>query len=151
MKKIFSEFFAELSVLLLFVATIGFFLMFKTVEGQGEQLDAIELIEKMNDDDTLIYADPPYMNETASSKTHYKFGMADDQHMKLLSTLKNHRGPVILSGYNSDLYAKELKGWSKIEFDSATGNVGRKKKIAIECLWYNFDPVEQMELFKLEV
>lgn len=27
------------------------------------------------------------------------------------STLKNHRGPVILSGYNSDLYAKELKGW----------------------------------------
>ena len=72
-------------------------------------------------------------------------------HMKLLSTLKNHRGPVILSGYNSDLYAKELKGWSKIEFDSATGNVGRKKKIAIECLWCNFDPVEQMELFKLEV
>ena len=75
----------------------------------------------------------------------------DDQHLKLLSTLKNHRGPVILSGYNSDLYAKELKGWSKIEFDSATGNVGRKKKIAIECLWCNFDPVEQMELFKLEV
>lgn len=30
----------------------------------------------------------------------------DDQHLKLLSTLKNHRGPVILSGYNSDLYAK---------------------------------------------
>ena len=75
----------------------------------------------------------------------------DDQHLKLLSTLKNHRGPVILSGYNSDLYAEELKGRSKIEFDSATGNVGRKKKIAIECLWYNFDPVEQMELFKLEV
>ena len=75
----------------------------------------------------------------------------DDQHLKLLSTLKNHRGPVILSGYNSDLYAEELKGWSKIEFDSATGNVGQKKKIAIECLWCNFDPVEQMELFKLEV
>ena len=64
--------------------------------------------------------------------------------------LKNHRGPVILSGYNSDLYAKELKGWSKIEFDSATGNVGQKKKIAIECLQCNFEPVEQMELFKLE-
>lgn len=75
----------------------------------------------------------------------------DDQNLKLLSTLKNHRGPVILSGYNSDLYAEELKGRSKIEFDSATGNVGRKKKIAIECLWCNFDPVEQMELFKLEV
>ncbi|MDN5481664.1 MAG: hypothetical protein L0G30_08805 [Chryseobacterium sp.] len=75
----------------------------------------------------------------------------DDQHLKLLSTLKNHRGPVILSGYNSDLYAEELKGRSKIEFDSATGNVGRKKKIAIECLWCNFDQVEQMELFKLEV
>ena len=36
----------------------------------------------------------------------------DDQHLKLLSTLKNHRGPVILSGYNSDLYAEELKGRS---------------------------------------
>ncbi|QIW51209.1 DNA adenine methylase [Lactococcus raffinolactis] len=116
-------------------------------DAQIEQLDAIELIEKMNDDDTLIYADPPYMNETVSSKTHYKFGMADDQHLKLLSTLKNHRGPVILSGYNSDLYAEELKGWSKIEFDSATGNVGQKKKIAIECLWCNFDPVEQMNIF----
>ena len=43
MKKIFSEFFAELSVLLLFVATIGFFLMFKTVEGQGEQIKQIQL------------------------------------------------------------------------------------------------------------
>lgn len=100
-------------------------------DAQIKQLDAIELIEKMKDDDTLIYADTLYMTETVSSKTHYKFGMVDDQHLKLLSTLKNHRGPVILSGYNNDLYAEELKGWSKIEFDSATGNVGRKKKIAI--------------------
>ncbi|GAX47295.1 DNA adenine methylase [Pseudolactococcus reticulitermitis] len=119
-------------------------------DAQIECSNAIELIEKMNDVDTLIYADPPYLNETVSSKTHYKFGMADEQHLALLSALKNHRGPVILSGYNSGLYAEELNGWAKIEFDSATGNVGQKKKIAIECLWCNFDPVEQMNIFDID-
>lgn len=117
-------------------------------DAQIEQMDAIKLIEKMNDAETLIYADPPYLNETVASSSYYKIGMSDDEHLELLNTLKLHKGPVILSGYNSTLYDVELKNWHNIEFEAITGNVGREKKVATECLWMNFEPTGQIDIFE---
>ncbi len=117
-------------------------------DAQIEQMDAIQLIEKMNAAETLIYADPPYLNETVASTSYYKIGMSDDEHLELLNTLKLHKGPVILSGYNSTLYDVELKNWHKIEFEAITGNVGREKKVVTECLWTNFEPTGQIDIFE---
>ncbi len=70
---------------------------------QIECMDASNLIDKYNYKDVLIYADPPYI-QSARNRGIYRHEMTDEQHIALLELLKNHSGPVIISGYESELY-----------------------------------------------
>ena len=56
--------------------------------------------------------------------------------------LKVHKGPAIVSGYDSELYREALKSWHKEENFSRSQR-GNKTK---EILWMNFEPAHQMEL-----
>lgn len=47
-----------------------------------------------------------------------------------------HKGPLLISGYDTELYNDMLKGWKKEE-TLCYSQVGSKKK---EVLWMNFDP-----------
>lgn len=114
---------------------------------QIERKDAVVLLKEMNDKDTLVYADPPYLHETRKSK-HYTNEMDHTQHVELLKALKNHKGPVILSGYESDLYNTELCDWWKMTFEQQVGITTKKKRAATEVLWFNFEPSGQMNLFE---
>ncbi|MGF2130893.1 DNA adenine methylase [Lactococcus lactis] len=116
-------------------------------QAQIERKDATVLLKEMNDKDTLIYADPPYLNETRKSK-HYSNEMSNEQHLELLRALKKHKGPVILSGYESDLYNKELSDWWKMTFEQTVGITTKKKRVATEVLWFNFEPSGQIDLFE---
>lgn len=116
-------------------------------DAQIERKDAVVLLKEMNDKDTLVYADPPYLEETRKSK-HYSNEMDYEQHAELLKALKNHKGPVILSGYESDLYNTELSNWWKMTFDQQVGITTKKKRTATEVLWFNFEPSGQMNLFE---
>lgn len=107
---------------------------------QIEHMDAIQLIQRFNDPKVLIYCDPPYMLETRRGK-QYQYEFTDEQHVQLLAVLNEHRGPVMLSGYNSPLYDEMLKGWYREEVTNLTQS-GQKKK---EILWMNF--VSQMSIF----
>lgn len=88
-----------------------------------ENRDAIEVIERLDSPATLIYADPPYCFSTRSSligrssKTHgYTHEMTDDDHRRLAAALNKACGMVILSGYPSKLYDKELyPTWTRYE------------------------------------
>jgi DNA adenine methylase len=111
---------------------------------KGVQIDnrpAEELIPRFNHSNVLIYADPPYMLETRHGK-QYRCEMDDRQHETLLEVLKAHKGPVLLSGYETDLYSDMLRGWHK-EYKTSYSQVMSKK---IEVLYMNFEPVRQMEL-----
>lgn len=44
--------------------------------------------------------------------------MTDSQHQELLNLLKKHRGKVLLSGYDNDLYNTNLQGWIKVYKDT---------------------------------
>jgi DNA adenine methylase len=102
---------------------------------QIENQDAAELIKRFNYKNVLIYCDPPYVLGTRTGK-QYKHEMTDKDHHVLLETLLNHKGPVILSGYDNDLYNEALKGWSKDCINSNTeyyNGAGRT-----EVLWMNF-------------
>ncbi|MGY0168425.1 DNA adenine methylase [Lactococcus petauri] len=114
---------------------------------QIERKDAVVLLKEMNDKDTLVYADPPYLHETRKSK-HYTNEMDKTQHVELLKALKKHKGPVILSGYESDLYNTELSDWWKMTFEQQVGITTKKKRTATEVLWFNFEPSGQMNLFE---
>lgn len=60
--------------------------------------------------------------------------------------VKAHRGPAIISGYDSDLYNRELKGWYKDGRTSFTQTASRRREI----LWMNFEPAAQMDMFREE-
>lgn len=107
---------------------------------QIENMDAVELIGRFNYKNVLIYCDPPYVLQTRHGK-QYRCEMDDSQHERLLDALEAHKGPVILSGYDSPLYSRRLRGWKRAEAVSYS-QVGSKK----EMLWMNFEPDGQMEL-----
>lgn len=113
---------------------------------QIENRPAVELIRRFNYQNVLIYADPPYMLGTRQNRKQYRHEMTDDDHMELLEAIKAHRGPAIISWYDSDLYNRELKGWYKDGRTSFTQTASKRREI----LWMNFEPAAQMDMFREE-
>lgn len=105
---------------------------------QIENLPAVDLIRRFNFPNVLIYADPPYVLSTRHGK-QYRHEMTDEQHEELLDTLSNHCGPVLLSGYDSDLYRDILHDWHREEIPSRAQTSGTR----VEVLWMNFEPMSQ--------
>lgn len=113
-------------------------------DAQIECKPAVELIQDYNFSDCLIYADPPYLGETRGGRLYRVEMMQEQEHLQLLETLKKHQGPVILSGYENDLYNASLSGWHK-EQRSCYADGARAR---IEVLWMNFEPVRQMKILE---
>ncbi|RKJ46544.1 DNA adenine methylase [bacterium 1XD8-76] len=111
---------------------------------QIENRPAVELIQKFNFRNVLIYADPPYVLSTRHGK-QYKCEMDDADHNDLIDVLLDHKGPVILSGYDNDLYNDRLKSWQRKETTSYS-QVNYKKK---EILWMNFEANRQINIFDI--
>lgn len=112
---------------------------------QIENKPAAELIERFNYSNVLIYADPPYILSTRHGK-QYRHEMSDRDHNDLLDVLIAHKGPVLLSGYDNNLYTDRLKSWHREEACSYS-QIGTKKR---EVLWMNFEPTRQISLFDIE-
>ncbi len=109
---------------------------------QIENRPALEIISRFNFPNVLIYADPPYLLGTRHGK-QYRHEMTDRDHIDLLDTLKAHRGPVVLSGYDSPLYNDALRGWYRDEATAIVQTATRRR----EVIWMNFEPVIQERLF----
>lgn len=112
---------------------------------RGVQIEcrpAVELIHRFNFPNVLIYADPPYLLSTRHGK-QYRFEMQDSEHIELLDALKAHKGPVLLSGYESPLYRSELAGWYCAKRLTTAQTATRRE----EVLWMNFKPAQQVNIF----
>ena len=109
---------------------------------QIENRSALELITRFNYPNVLIYADPPYLLQTRHGK-QYRHEMTDADHRDLLDALKAHKGPVLLSGYESQLYNNALKSWYQDEAVAYTQTAKKRREI----LWMNFEPFGQKSLF----
>lgn len=101
---------------------------------QIENQPALDVIRKFNHDNVCIYADPPYLLNTRGGK-QYRHEMNEQDHVELLDTLKQHKGSVILSGYPSEMYDRELAGWTRITRKSYNQNSDPRT----EVLWCNFE------------
>lgn len=108
---------------------------------QIENKPAAELMRRFNNKKVLIYLDPPYMLETRHGK-QYKVEMDYEGHEELLEVSLAHKGPVLISGYESELYSKMLNGWHREETTSYSQVCSKKKEI----LWMNFEAIGQMKL-----
>lgn len=105
---------------------------------QIEQKAAVEVIRRFNFENVLIYCDPPYVLSTRNRK-QYKDEMTDADRVELLETLLQHKGPVVISGYASELYDNMLSGWRREEFSNYAQNAKPRKEI----IWCNRPPREQ--------
>jgi len=100
-----------------------------------ENLPALEVIQRYDDSETLFYVDPPYLAESrASARSRYNHEMLDPgKHQELAELLRNVRGMVIVSGYESALYDELYAGWERHSKLARTNGGGQ----AIEVLWLN--------------
>jgi DNA adenine methylase len=85
---------------------------------------------------TLIYADPPYLHETRTSRHRYKHEFTVDDHIIMIELFKTLPCSIVISGYPARLYDELLQGWRTIEFQAMTRGGVRTEK-----LWMNFEHV----------
>ena len=110
---------------------------------QIENRPAIEVIKRFNFEDVLIYCDPPYLLSTRCRK-QYRHEMSEADHIELLETLLKHQGPVVISGYASELYDDILKDWYREERIAYAQNAKQRREI----IWHNRPaPQRQLSLF----
>lgn len=109
-------------------------------DAQIENTDALTLIERYNNENTLIYLDPPYL-QNLRKKNMYKCEMSDEQHIEMLRLIKKSKSKIILSGYDNDLYNSELSDWTTAEKET-TAQMGLHRT---EKIWMNFE----LNLFQL--
>lgn len=108
---------------------------------QIENRPAVEIIQRFNSPKVLVYCDPPYVLSTRHGK-QYRCEMDDKDQNDLLDAALAHKGPVLLSGYDNELYNSRLKGWHREE-TTCYSQVCSKKQ---EVLWMNFEPSRQMQI-----
>lgn len=90
--------------------------------------------------DEMVYCDPPYLFSTRRQhRPIYRCEMEDKDHLQFLAVAKGIAAPVIISGYWSEMYARELANWRAISFQAVTHG----GSLATEWLWMNYpEPAE---------
>lgn len=111
-------------------------------DAQIENKDAIELIRRYDDEDTLIYIDPPYPQELRK-KNMYKYEYSLEQHKELLKIIKQSKSMIIISGYDNELYNTELADWNTAE----TETIAQMGLHRTEKIWCNFQIGQQQMIF----
>ncbi len=111
---------------------------------QIENRPALEVIERFNFPNVLIYADPPYVWSTRTGK-NYAHEMTDADHEKLLKALLQHKGAVMLSGYDSEMYNDYLFAWHCEKLETFAEHARPRT----EKLWMNFTPKIQLSVWNM--
>jgi DNA adenine methylase len=111
-----------------------------------ESMSALDIIAKYGKcPDVLLYVDPPYLGSLRAGNRYRHELKTDEQHRELAEALRSAAAAVVLSGYPSDLYDRELfPDWSRVEISSMTGNGVEKART--EVLWSN-RPIGEPTLF----
>ncbi|MDQ0842441.1 DNA adenine methylase [Streptomyces sp. V1I6] len=95
--------------------------------------------------DVCLYVDPPYLGSTRARGYRHEMP-TEDQHRELAAALAGCKASVVLSGYDSPLYAELFDGWHRYEQSTMTGNA-TSDKARTEVLWSNRALAGQYDLF----
>jgi len=105
----------------------------------------------------LAYCDPPYVAGTRRAGG-YAHELQDGDHKELIQALLKYDGAVVLSGYNSALYAPlEAAGWDRAEVEVVCSAAGRTRASGLqgngmakarqtrtECIWRNKEAMRRI-------
>lgn len=106
-----------------------------------EERSAITVLAKHDAPDALHYVDPPYVTETRGPRHRYRHEMDADGHRELAANLHACKGSVVVSGYDSELYAVLYHGWKSV-MRPAIDALSRGRT---EVLWLNARCAEALE------
>lgn len=109
---------------------------------QIENSDAILCISRFDNEDALIYCDPPYVVSERSHKNEYTIEVDGGFHHSLATMLDDCQGYAIVSGYACPLYTElyEVHGWHRVDKEAQTNSGGKR----IESLWLSPRTVEAL-------
>jgi len=89
----------------------------RLMQVQIEQADWRTILDRYDTPETLFYCDPPYVASTRRSGK-YAHELIDVDHGELVKMLLSAKGAVLLSAYESEIYAPLVdSGWSLIRWD----------------------------------
>lgn len=117
---------------------------------QIECCDWRDCLKRFSGPGYLAYCDPPYV-PGARKAGGYEHELRNEDHEELIRTLMSYDGAVVLSGYDSGLYAPLAEaGWDKLEVEVCCSAAGRTrystlrgegqvkaKQKRVECIWRN--------------
>ena len=111
---------------------------------QIENRPAQDVIQRFNNDDALIYFDPPYITETRAQAERYAFEWSDADHISAATFLCACAGYVVISGYACPLYTElyEAHGWQRHDKEAQTNSGGKR----IESVWLSPRTVEALNM-----
>ena len=98
-----------------------------------ENRDALDVLQIHDSLATLHYVDPPYLPETRDAGRDYRHEMTLEDHERLAVVLQGLKGHVLLSGYDSHLYADLYPGWRRLERNA----LADKAAVRLEVLWFS--------------
>lgn len=102
-----------------------------------ENRDAMELMEKYNQPDAFIYADPPYHHDTRGT-ARYVHDYTDEQHEKFIDCVLTLKAKVLISGYACEAYKRLEPHFKRIDFNVNTIDGNFEPRTRVESLWKNY-------------
>jgi DNA adenine methylase len=85
--------------------------------------------------DIFVYCDPPYVfSARRNGRSYYEVEWSDEDHIAFLNLAAEAHFPIMISGYESELYSRYLAGWEKTSILART-----HVSTATEVIWMNYD------------
>jgi DNA adenine methylase len=98
-----------------------------------------KILDRYDSNSALFFVDPPYVISTrVGNKAQYRHELTEDDHGRLLRSIKTLSGGVMISGYDHPLYNDELRTWTRIVFDKVCSTSPKNEKPRrVEIVWTN--------------
>jgi DNA adenine methylase len=111
---------------------------------QLDHRDFAAVLSAYDSPTTCFYLDPPYVLEARRKDRCYHQEMTEADHERLLSSIMQVKGMVLLSGYAHPLYQEALTSWECLTFSvhcssavNAHSQEAATSHIRTECIWMN--------------
>ncbi len=111
---------------------------------QIENRDALEVIRVYDNEQAVIYFDPPYVASERTSKDVYAHEWTDGDHATAAVMLRHCQGYAVVSGYACPLYTElyEAHGWERLDKEAQANSGGKR----IESLWLSPRTVAALDM-----
>lgn len=106
---------------------------YRLIGVQIEHRDWKEVVSRLDNDEALIYLDPPYVQHERTKGFWYAHEWDMPQHIAAAELMRTVAGYVVVSGYACPLYTDlyEAHGWHRVDKEAQTNSGGKR----VESLW----------------